>query len=235
MLNMTWRVIMVYLVLLLATRIMGKREIGELSNTDFVVAVVVAELATLPITNMQLHILHSVLPIVIITVLQILTSFLCLKSNRFRHFIYSTPNVLIAEGKMQMREMRKARYNIDDLLSQLRQNGIFDIAEVDYAILETSGELTVSLKPQYRPVTLQDMELKPPKEKWSMPITLIDDGEINTAGLSEAKINEQWLVDYLKKRGIKEVREVFFASLRTNGEIYLMTRAEALRNNRQIH
>lgn len=235
MLNMTLRVIMVYFVLLIAMRLMGKREIGELSNTDFVVAVVVAELATLPITNMQLHLLHSILPIIIITLLQITTSFLCLKNNRFRHFIYSTPNVLIAEGKMQMGEMRKARYNIDDLLSQLRQNGIFDIAEVEYAILETSGELTVSLKPQYRPVTLQDLELKPPREKISLPITLIDDGEVNRAGLEEAQISEEWLKNYLQKRKIKEIREVFFASLRTNGDVYLITREEALKNNRQIH
>ena len=199
MLNMTFRVILVYIVLLLAMRMMGKREIGELSNTDFVVAIVVAELATLPITNMQLDLLHSLLPIVIITFLQLAVSFLCLKNNQFRHFVYSTPNVLIAKGKMQMGEMRKARYNIDDLLSQLRQNGVFDIAEVDYAILETSGELTVSLKQQYRPVTLKDLKIKPEQEVRSMPITLIDDGELNEAGMGEAGIDRKWLQDYLQK------------------------------------
>ena len=199
MLNMTFRVILVYIVLLLAMRMMGKREIGELSNTDFVVAIMVAELATLPITNMQLDLLHSLLPIVIITFLQLAVSFLCLKNNQFRHFVYSTPNVLIAKGKMQMGEMRKARYNIDDLLSQLRQNGVFDIAEVDYAILETSGELTVSLKQQYRPVTLKDLKIKPEQEVRSMPITLIDDGELNAAGMGEAGIDRKWLQDYLQK------------------------------------
>lgn len=235
MLDMTLRVIMVYFVLLLAMRIMGKREIGELSNTDFVVAVVVAELATLPITNMQLNLVYSLLPIIIITFLQLVVSFLCLKNNQFRHFVYSTPNVLIAEGKMQMGEMRKARYNIDDLLSQLRQNGVFDIAEVDYAILETSGELTVSLKKQYRPATLKDLKIKPDDELRSMPITLIDDGEINIAGMKEAGIDKEWLLDYLQKNKIGSIREVFFASMRTDGSIYLMTRAEALQNNRQIH
>ncbi|MBR6755657.1 MAG: DUF421 domain-containing protein [Peptococcaceae bacterium] len=235
MLNMTFRVILVYIVLLLAMRMMGKREIGELSNTDFVVAIVVAELATLPITNMQLDLLHSLLPIVIITFLQLAVSFLCLKNNQFRHFVYSTPNVLIAKGKMQMGEMRKARYNIDDLLSQLRQNGVFDIAEVDYAILETSGELTVSLKQQYRPVTLKDLKIKPEQEVRSMPITLIDDGELNAAGMGEAGIDRKWLQDYLQKNNIGDIREVFFASMRTDGSLYLMTREEALKSNNQIH
>ena len=235
MLNMTFRVILVYIVLLLAMRMMGKREIGELSNTDFVVAIVVAELATLPITNMQLDLLHSLLPIVIITFLQLAVSFLCLKNNQFRHFVYSTPNVLIAKGKMQMGEMRKARYNIDDLLSQLRQNGVFDIAEVDYAILETSGELTVSLKQQYRPVTLKDLKIKPEQEVRSMPITLIDDGELNAAGMGEAGIDRKWLQDYLQKNNIGDIQEVFFASMRTDGSLYLMTREEALKSNNQIH
>ena len=235
MLNMTFRVILVYIVLLLAMRMMGKREIGELSNTDFVVAIVVAELATLPITNMQLDLLHSLLPIVIITFLQLAVSFLCLKNNQVRHFVYSTPNVLIAKGKMQMGEMRKARYNIDDLLSQLRQNGVFDIAEVDYAILETSGELTVSLKQQYRPVTLKDLKIKPEQEVRSMPITLIDDGELNAAGMGEAGIDRKWLQDYLQKNNIGDIREVFFASMRTDGSLYLMTREEALKSNNQIH
>jgi len=131
--------------------------------------------------------------------------------------------------------MRKARYNIDDLLSQLRQNGVFDIAEVDYAILETSGELTVSLKQQYRPVTLKDLKIKPEQEVRSMPITLIDDGELNAAGMGEAGIDRKWLQDYLQKNNIGDIREVFFASMRTDGSLYLMTREEALKSNNQIH
>ena len=121
MLQIALRVLLVYLLLLIAMRIMGKREIGQLSNLDFVVAIVVAELATLPITDHHLTLIECVLPMLIITVLQVSVSLLCLKSNRFRRLLYGRPNVLIAAGRMQMGEMRKARYNIDDLLSQLRQ------------------------------------------------------------------------------------------------------------------
>lgn len=235
MLNMTLRVVLVYVVLLLATRIMGKREIGQLSNTDFVVAIVVAELATLPITDLELHLLYSVMPIVIITGLQLATAFLCLKSNRFRRFVYGRPNILVAEGKMQLLEMRKARYNIDDLLSQLRQNGIFDLAEVDYAILETSGELTVSIKPGLRPATANDLHISRRERIRGLPLTLIDDGELNEKGMRDAGLSRQWLMGYLQQKGVEDVQEVFFASLSTDGNIYLMTREESMNNNRQIH
>lgn len=235
MLNMTLRVVLVYVVLLLATRIMGKREIGQLSNTDFVVAIVVAELATLPITDLELHLLYSVMPIVIITGLQLATAFLCLKSNRFRRFVYGRPNILVAEGKMQLLEMRKARYNIDDLLSQLRQNGIFDLAEVDYAILETSGELTVSIKPGLRPATANDLHISRRERIRGLPLTLIDDGELNEKGMRDAGLSRQWLMGYLQQKGVEDVQEVFFASLSTDGNIYLMTREESMTNNRQIH
>ena len=100
----------VYLVLLIATRIMGKREIGQLSSIDFVVAIVVAELATLPITDIDFPLLQSLVPIALLTVLQVITSLLCLKSNNFRQFLYGKPNILISQGRLQIAEMRKARY-----------------------------------------------------------------------------------------------------------------------------
>ena len=107
------RVLLIYLMLLVSMRIMGKREIGQLSNLDFVVAIVVAELATLPLTDRNLTLLHSVIPMLILTALQVSASMLCLKSNWFRRILYGKPDLLIAAGRLQMREMRKARYNID--------------------------------------------------------------------------------------------------------------------------
>ena len=215
------RLPVVYLVLLIATRIMGKREIGQLSSIDFVVAIVVAELATLPITDREFPLLQSLVPIALLTVLQVITSLLCLKSNHFRQFLYGKPNILISKGRMQIREMRKARYNIDDLLTQLRQRDVFDIAEVEYAVLETSGDLTVILKPAKRAVTREDLgEKNIPDEP--LPLSLITDGVINKKGLQGAGLSEQWLMAELKKRNIQSAKEVFFASLGSDGSIYLM-------------
>ena len=230
------RVLIVYLALLAATRIMGKREIGQLSAIDFVVAILMADLATLPITNEAISIPQALLPLGLITFLQVSTSILCLKSNRFRRLIYGRPNVLIAQGKMQLGEMRKARYNIDDLLTQLRQRNVFDVNDVDYAVLETSGDLTVSLKTPKQVVTRDDLRL--PASAGGIPLTLIDDGEVNKQGLADADLDEAWLMKRLRRRGVHDVKEVFFASLSSDGSIYLMKRRqaeEAVKTEEEIH
>ena len=227
------RLPIVYLVLLIATRIMGKREIGQLSSIDFVVAIVVAELATLPITDIDFPLLQSLVPIALLTVLQVITSLLCLKSNNFRQFLYGKPNILISQGRLQIAEMRKARYNIDDLLTQLRQRDVFDISEVAYAVLETSGDLTVILKPAKRPVTRGDLGFAPASEP--MPLTLITDGVINKKGLREAHLDEKWLSAQLTSHGITDACEVFFASLSPDGSIYLMKKAAADKPQRKIN
>lgn len=227
------RLPIVYLVLLIATRIMGKREIGQLSSIDFVVAIVVAELATLPITDIDFPLLQSLVPIALLTVLQVITSLLCLKSNNFRQFLYGKPNILISQGRLQIAEMRKARYNIDDLLTQLRQRDVFDISEVAYAVLETSGDLTVILKPAKRPVTRGDLGFAPASEP--MPLTLITDGVINKKGLREAHLDEKWLSAQLKSHGLTDACEVFFASLSPDGSIYLMKKAAADKPQRKIN
>lgn len=234
-----FRVVVVYITLLAATRIMGKREIGQLSAIDFVVAIVMADLATMPITNVRIPLAQSLVPLAMITLLQVGTSVLCLKSNYFRRFIYGRPNILIASGRMQQGEMRKARYNIDDLLAQLRQREVFDIGDVDYAVLETSGDLTVSLKAEKRPVTADDLCIKPVHQHNGIPLTLINDGEVNTAGLAEADLDMNWLMKRLGRQGISDVKEVFFASLSSDGSIYLMRRKPAkqqvMKKEKEIH
>ena len=228
------RLPVVYLVLLLATRIMGKREIGQLSSIDFVVAIVVAELATMPITDIKLPLMQSLIPILLLTLLQIITSMVCLKSDKFRQFLYGKPSILISNGQMQVREMRKARYNIDDLLTQLRQRDVFDIADVDHAVLETSGDLTVVLRPAKRGVTLEDIKDDIPDNE-AMPLSLIVDGDVNRIGLNEAGLDENWLKDRLKEQGVKDFSEVFFASLSANGSIYLMKKSADQRPQRNIN
>lgn len=233
--ELVMRVLLIYLLLLIAMRIMGKREVGQLSNLDFVVAIVVAELATLPLTDRNLSLMHSVVPMLILTALQVIVSVVCLKSNRFRRLLYGTPDLLIASGKLQMKEMRKARYNIDDLMSQLRQKDVFDIAEVAYAVLETSGELTVLLKSEKKPAAKGDFGIQEPEVYKGLPLTLIDDGEINQKGLAEHALNEAWLMEQLQQRQIHSPREVFYASLSNNGYIYIITRKEAMQTQEKLY
>lgn len=228
MLNLTFRTLLIYFLLIVLMRIMGKREMGQLSAIDFVVAIVIAELAAIPITNTDVPLIYGVLPIAILTLAQVGLSILCLKSNAFRRIIYGIPNILIANGKIQRNEMRKARYNIDDLLTQLRERNVFNVADVEFAVLETSGELSVSLKPRKRPLSAEDLKIRNDYE--GMPLTLIDDGEVNFKGLEDANLSLEWLEGELKKRNIKSVKDVFYASLSSNGEIYLVEREETEEN-----
>jgi len=229
MLDLIIRTLLIYFVLIVFMRIMGKREIGQLSAIDFVVAIVIAELAAIPITDIEIPIIQGNLPIAILSLAQISLSMLCLKSNAFRRIIYGVPNILIANGKIQRNEMRKARYNIDDLLTQLRERSVFNIADVEFAVLETSGQLTVSLKPQKKPLSAEDLKIRSDYE--GMPLTLVDDGEVNIKGLEDANLNLGWLEKELKKRNIDSVKDVFYASLSSNGEIYLVEREDLTKKN----
>lgn len=231
MLDLIFRTIFIYFILIVFMRIMGKREIGQLAPIDFVVAIVIAELAVIPIGNLKIPLLHGVLPIAILTLAQVSLSILCLKSNAIRRVIYGLPNILIANGKIQRNEMRKARYNIDDLLTQLRECGVFNIADVEFAVLETSGQLTVSLKPQKKPLSAEDLKIRSDYE--GIPLTLIDDGEVNLKGLEDANLDLIWLEKELKKRNIASVQDVFYASLSSNGEMYMVEREDHRKPNRR--
>ena len=136
--------------------------------------------------------------------------------------------MLIAEGNLQMKEMRKARYNIDDLLSQLRQKDIFDVGDVDYAVLETSGELTVLLKNKKQAVTKDDLHIQVNNKYRGIALTLIDDGEVNWKGLSDNHLDKAWLMAQLKKEHVNDPKDVFYASLSNDGTIYFITRRTAL-------
>lgn len=208
-----------YLVILAAVRIMGKREVGELSSFDFVVAIMIAELAAMSIENVKLPLHEGIIPILILALLEILLSYLSLKSHTIRKLIDGSPSILIANGKIVEHELRKQRYNVSDLLSQLREKGVANIADVQYAVLETSGELSVVLKSNKRPVTLSDLGL--PAKYEGLPTPLIFDGHIHYQNLHNLNLTEEWLTKEIQKAGISSVKDVLYASLDTDGNLYL--------------
>lgn len=218
------RTIIIYFTLLVFMRIMGKREIGQLSAIDFVVAIAIAELGAIPMEDPNIPLLRGLIPIGLLATFQIMLSLLCLKNNFFRRAIYGQANILICKGTIKQKEMKAARYNIDDLLTQLREKDVFNVADVEYAILETSGELTVSLKPDKRPLSPGDMQMNMDFE--GIPTTLVDDGELNHKALRDLGLNEQWLNKEMTKRNINDLGNVFFANITPNGSVYMVEREE---------
>ena len=189
------RTIFFYFFIFLIYRIMGKREVGQLSITDLIVSLLIAELTVISIENYDKSILYSLIPIVILVLFQCILAFVSLKKPKFRLMLEGNPSVIIKNGKINYNEMLKQRYNLDDLLVQLRDKGYRSIEEVEYAILESSGTLSVF---PYKTV------------KSPLPLPIILDGDIQEDTIKHLKKNKKWVYDFLDKKDIK-LQDVFFA------------------------
>ncbi len=222
MLIVFFRTIILYLIVIVALRIMGKRQIGELQPSELVVAIMISELAAIPMEDAGIPLINGVLPILTLVIAEVSLSFLTLKSKKARKLIIGTPSVLIENGKINQKELEKQRFNTDDLIEELRQKNYPKISDIEFAILETAGQLSVIPKSQNRAVTTQDLEISTEYE--GLPLTLISDGKINTYNLNKINLDEKWLSHELSKFGISSISDIFFASLDTNGDLYYQTK-----------
>mgnify|MGYP001330990565 CR=1 FL=1 len=220
--NVILRTVILYFVVLLVMRLMGKREIGKLSVFDFIVSILIADISAIIIEDRKLPILEGLLPIFTLALLQILFSVLLLKSRRLRQWIDGKPTVLIKEGKIQDDAMAKARYNLDDLLLQLRENGYADVKDVEFAILETSGKLSVFPKTENMPVVKKDLSQKKTNLKpFRMPVPVIVEGEVQDEGLKKLGKNRLWLKREIRKKGYQRFEDIYFATVNHQGELFL--------------
>lgn len=206
-----FRTFFLYLLILVIFRLMGKREIGNLSVLDLVVFIMIAEMAVVAIEKPQDSLIHTILPMVLLMVIQIASALISLKSKRFRDFVDGQPTIIINGGKIDEKAMRKQRYNFDDLMSQLREKDIRSIADVDFAILETSGKLSVIEKQK-------DQSGK--KKSGDITIPLIVDGKINDSNLRRINKTRLWLQQELKKQGYSDIERVSFCSFE-NGKLFI--------------
>lgn len=218
------RTFIIYAVVVVLMRLMGKRQIGQLEPYELVVAVMIAELAAIPMEDKAIPLVHGLIPIFTLFFIQVCISYINMKSLWFRSFMDGSPSIVIRNGKIDIDELAKARYNINELLEQLRTKGYANIADVEFAILETSGNLSVIPKSQRRPLTPADLHIDTGYE--GLPLPLVLDGTIQRDNLSDAGLTVDWLVSELAKLGIDDVNEVFFASLDTQGNLFYQTRKE---------
>lgn len=198
-------------------RIMGKRQIGELQPSELVVAIMISDLATVPVSDIAIPLLSGVIPIMTLIIFEVTISFLTLKSEKARNIITGKPTYLIKDGIIAEKQMRNMRYNIEDLLEELRLKDCPNIADVHTAILETNGELSVVLKSDKRSVTPNDLKIKPNQE--SVPLVLISDGKIRFEHLRELNKDIKWLEKKLADRNIKSTKDVFLFSIDSDGII----------------
>lgn len=217
------RTLILYGTTVIFLRIMGKRQIGQLQPYELVVIIMISELAAIPMQNTGIPILNGLIPIFILFASEVTLSFIALKSERARGIICGKPSILIEKSKIMEHELKNLRYNINDLLEQLRLKDVTNIADVEYAILETSGQLSVILKSDKRPVQPKDLNIAPAYE--DLPRTLIMDGHVINQNLTLANKDISWLETELSKSGVKSFKDVLFATLDSQGQLFYQTKS----------
>lgn len=218
------RTIIVYGLVIFALRLMGKRQIGELQPSELVVAIMISDLATMPMSNVSVPLLYGIVPIFTLVVCEVLLSFLSLKSEWIRVFLSGKPQILIKDGKICRKELMHARVNIDDLMEELRKAGYFSLGDVDTVILETGGTLSVIPSKDAVPVTAKDMNIKVLQEK--IPYIFIADGKVRHSEVIRSGKSQAWVHSKLKKYGIKNVEDVLILSQDGKGSIFIQKKDE---------
>ncbi|MGM0502240.1 MAG: DUF421 domain-containing protein [Bacillota bacterium] len=220
--DMFFRTILIYITILVGMRLMGKREIGELTPIDLVVSLMIAELGILIIEDKSIGVIKGIIPIFTLVGIEILVSYLSLKNELIRKLVNGKAVVLIKNGEIINEAMKKNRYTTHDLMTQLREKNIFNISDVEFAVLETSGELTVMSKSQKRNVTPDDLGVTTNYE--GLPVALIEDGQVKQTALEAVNLDQQWLRKQLEIRDINDIKEVLILALETDGNIYVSTK-----------
>ena len=190
------RTIFLYIIVLIVMRFMGKREIGQLQPFELAISIMIADLATIPMAETGIPITNGIIPILGLLVMHLIISLINLKSIKAREIICGKPSILIYRGKIQEKTLKKERFTINELEERLRGENIFNIGDVEYAILETSGQVTVIQKPNKRTTIPEDFGIEPEYE--GISYDLVVDGKVMQENLKKLGKNYKWLVNQLK-------------------------------------
>lgn len=196
-----FRSIVLYIIVLIVMRLMGKREIGQLQPFELAISIMIADLASIPMTEIGIPIFNGIIPILGLLVMHLIISVINLKSLKAREIICGKPSILIYRGKIDEKALKKERFTINELQEKLRSIDVINLADVEYAILETSGEVTVIQKPNKRNLTPEDMSIEPEYE--GIPYDLVIDGKVMDENLKKIGKNYEWLKNILKEYKMK--------------------------------
>ncbi len=212
------RTLVVYFALVVSMRLMGKRQLSELELPELAIAVLIADLAAHPLQDIGIPLMNGLLPIVVLCCCELLISGAALRHAGLRTLLFGRPSFLIRRGKIDQKEMRRCRLNLEELYEELRAQNVTDAAHVEYAVLETDGTLSVILYPEFRPATVRDLGLTP--RDTGYPVIVINDGKLMRENLRLTGRDEAWLRKELKKRGASGPGDVYLLMLDSAGGIY---------------
>lgn len=217
------RTVIVYFSLLVTMRLLGKRQLGEMELSEFVLAALIADLASLPLQDLGIPMINGLVPILTLFCCELLIAGLCMKHVRLRTAFYGKPSLLIVRGRISQKELHRNRFTPDELMQELRNQGFLDISTVQYAILETDGKLNVIPFPNQCPVTAEQMGIDAGDTAY--PFIVINNGRILEANLKHIGRDTNWLKKQLDSRGV-QAAEVFLMTADQTGHIYFAKREE---------
>ncbi len=217
------RTVILYLLLVVSMRLMGKKQVGELEPAELVLAMVLSDLASVPMQDFGIPLLYGVLPILIVVCLTMMVSVLTMKSVRFRGLVCGTPSVIVEDGVICQRAMAKNRFTADELMEELRLQGVTDLNTVRYAILENSGQVSVLLKADEQPPAARQLGLTP--EESGLPVMLVSDGAVLEGNLRRRGLTRAWLNAQLAAWHVG-VKDVYLLTMDQSGGLYFARKGE---------
>lgn len=212
------RATVLYLIIIFLMRLMGKRQIGELQPSELVVTILISEIASIPMQDNRVPILHSVIALFALVAYEIILSALSLKSNSLRSLIQGHPVIVIRDGMIDMKALGKLRMSVNDLISLLRQKDVFDISQVSYAVLETNGKISVLLKSENRNSTAKDLGLCPADS--GMPFAVVCDGKLVKETITESRIDAD-KINMMIVSGKIPVEDILLMTVNKDGVMYV--------------
>ena len=216
------RVLIIYITVLVFLRLMGKRQIGEMQPYEVVITLIIADLATLPMSDTNIPLLHGILPLAILVLIHYCITVLSRKCIKVRRLMSGRPIVVISPNGLEYQAFKDLNLNIDDITEMLRQNGYYSFDQILYAIIETNGKISIIPKSANAPATAQDVGVNNPPAK--IPSIIISDGKMMLTQMKEVQINKDKLEKILNHLNIKTIKDVIILSLDTDGKLFYQTK-----------
>lgn len=223
--EMILRVTTSFFVLLILARLMGKKQVSQLTFFHYVTGITIGSIAAEIVSKSGGHFLNGLFAMAWWALLTLLMSFIALKSQKLRVIIDDEPTIVMHGGKLLGKAMKKSRLSLNDLNMMLREQGIFSIKDVDYAVFETNGNLSVLKKAGQEPATKQDVNTPAPQPKY-IPMEIISEFKIVKKNLKELGLTEEWVHDQLKKQGIGQIKQVYYAEIQADGSLHVDSRTD---------
>ena len=219
MLTIIVRAILIYILVLFVFRLMGKRQIGQMQPFELVLTLIIADLATIPMAESSVPVLHGVIPLLTLVVVHYFLTLISKNSIKFGNFISGKPVIVINPKGIDEKALHSLNITVDDLFDAIRGAGYFNLEEVQYAIMETNGTVNVLPKAEFSPVVNKDLKLK--IEETSIPVTLVSEGKLMKNNINLAGVDLPFIEKFMKKAGIDKISKVLVLTLNKSGTVYI--------------